>query len=163
MLPRRHTILLLAVSLLLATGVPAQAETKAFVRGSWQSLLTAHAGRPLAVHFWSLTCAPCLAELPHWQAVAKARPGGMALVLVSTDPPEDIPKLERTLKRAGLDKVESWSFADSFTERLRFEIDRTWQGELPMTRLIAANGAQDSVTGTVTPQALDAWLKPQPR
>ena len=115
------------------------------------------------VHFWSLTCAPCLAELPRWQALAKARPGGMALVLVSTDPPEDIPKLERTLKRAGLDKVESWSFADSFTERLRFEIDRSWQGELPLTRLIAANGAQDSVTGTVTPEVLGAWLTAQKR
>ena len=33
----------------------------------------------------------------------------------------------------GLGKVEQWVFADPMPERLRFEIDRRWYGELPRT------------------------------
>lgn len=148
---------IVAALLLLLTMAPAAwADPRPFLRGSWQSLLQAHAGRPLAVHFWSLTCAPCLAELPQWRETVKG--GGVDFVLVSTDPPEDWAKGERTLKRAGLDKVESWSFADSFVEKLRFEIDRSWRGELPMTMLVSASGARDARTGSVSRQDIESWL-----
>lgn len=147
-----------AALLMLAAAMPAQAaDPRPFSRGSWQSLLKAHAGRPVAVHFWSLTCAPCLAELPQWRHTA-AEPG-LDVILVSTDPPEDWPKVERTLKRAGLDKAESWAFADSFVEKLRFEIDRDWAGELPMTVLVSATGARESRTGTLGRQDLESWLR----
>ncbi|WP_231848846.1 TlpA disulfide reductase family protein [Paramagnetospirillum magneticum] len=145
-----------AVLLMLVAAMPAQADPRPFSRGSWQSLLQAHAGRPVAVHFWSLTCAPCLVELPQWRDTAKA--SGLDVVLVSTDPPEDWPKVERTLKRAGLDKVESWAFADSFVEKLRFEIDRNWAGELPMTVLVSATGTSESRTGAVRRQDVESWL-----
>jgi len=145
-----------ALLILLALAPSASADPRPFLRGSWQSLLQAHAGRPLVVHFWSLTCAPCLAELPQWRDTVKG--GGMDFVLVSTDPPEDNAKVERTLKRAGLEKAESWSFADSFVEKLRFEIDRTWRGELPMTMLVSASGERDARTGTVSRQDIESWL-----
>lgn len=145
---------------LMLTAAPALAETRPFVKGSWQILVQAHAGRPLVVHFWSLTCAPCLAELPHWQDLRRRHPG-MDLVMVATDPIEDAPRLERILARAGLAGVKSWAFADGFAERLRFEIDRTWQGELPMTRLIGRNGDAETVTGAMTASALADWLSRQ--
>lgn len=143
------------LALLSMAPATASADPRPFLRGSWQTLLQAHAGRPLVVHFWSLTCAPCLAELPQWRETAKA--GGMDVVLVTTDPPEDTPKVERTLKRAGLDKVESWGFADSFVEKLRFEIDREWRGELPLTILVSASGKRESRTGTLSRQDIEAW------
>ncbi|WP_040477041.1 TlpA family protein disulfide reductase [Paramagnetospirillum caucaseum] len=145
-----------ALLLVLVSALPAAADPRPFMRGSWQSLIEAHAGRPLVVHFWSLTCAPCLAELPQWRETVKS--GGMDFILVSTDPPEDWPKAERTLKRAGLDKVQSWAFADSFVEKLRFEIDRTWRGELPMTMLVSASGERQALTGTVSRQDIESWL-----
>lgn len=147
-----------AATLVLLSMAPASAsaDPRPFLRGSWQTLLQAHAGRPLVVHFWSLTCAPCLAELPQWRETAKN--AGMDVVLVTTDPPEDTPKVERTLKRAGLDKVESWGFADSFVEKLRFEIDREWRGELPLTILVSASGKRESRTGTLSRQDIEAWL-----
>lgn len=147
-----------AAILVLLSMAPAiaSADPRPFLRGSWQNLLQAHAGRPLVVHFWSLTCAPCLAELPQWRETARG--GGMDVVLVTTDPPEDTPKVERTLKRAGLDKVESWGFADSFVEKLRFEIDREWRGELPLTILVSASGKRESRTGTLSRQDIESWL-----
>jgi thiol-disulfide isomerase/thioredoxin len=150
---------LLALVLLFASGA-AMAEVRPFVRGSWQVLVAAHAGKPLVVHFWSLTCAPCIAEMPQWKALQKAHPE-MSLVMVSTDPPDQAKRQEALLARNGLAGVQQWTFADSFAERLRFEVDRRWRGELPMTRLVGTDGKVEAITGTVTPAALDGWLARQ--
>lgn len=148
---------LAAVVLALLLAVPAWAgEVRPFVQGSWDALRAGHAGRPLVVHLWSLTCAPCLAELPQWSRVK-----GADLVLVATDPIEQAPRLRATLAKAGLGGVESWAFADPFSERLRFQIDRRWRGELPRTLLIAADGSVESVSGVMAAEHLSQWLARQ--
>ncbi len=148
---RLMAVLILSLSL----APPAWADLRPFVRGSWQSLIEAHSGRPLIVHFWSLTCAPCLAELPQWRETVKNT--GVDFVLVSTDPPADGAKVERTLKRAGLAGVESWTFSDTFVEKLRFEIDREWHGELPMTILVSPSGRRQTLTGAVSREDIQSW------
>lgn len=151
-----RSVLALATALMLVVAA-ATAAPRPFVRGTWQELLRSHAGRPLVVHFWSLTCAPCLVELPQWKEAAGL--GGLDVVLVTTDPPEDSAKVERTLKRAGLEGMESWGFADSFVEKLRFEVDRAWRGELPMTVLVSASGRVETRTGSLGSQDLKVWLE----
>lgn len=151
------TILL---ALMLLTPSPAAAETRPFVKGSWQELVSTHSGRPLAVHFWSTTCAPCLAEMPGWAEIRRRHPG-LDVVLVATDPMEEAPRQQAVLARFGLAGTESWSFADSWPERLRFEVDRRWRGELPMTRLVDRQGRIEAVTGRVEPAALELWLSRQ--
>lgn len=150
---------LFAVILLLAAGT-AMAEVRPFGRGSWRELVATHSGKPLVVHFWSLTCAPCLAEMPHWTKLRRDNPG-MALVLVATDPPDQAARQQAFLARSGLGGVEQWTFADPFTDRLRFEVDRRWRGELPMTRLVGSDGSVEAVTGTMDPAALAGWLARQ--
>ena len=44
-----------AACVLLASTMAGAADLKPFVGGSWQTLLKAHAGKPLVVHFWGLT------------------------------------------------------------------------------------------------------------
>jgi len=146
----------LILALMLAA-VPAAAETRPFVKGAWSAMVKAHAGRPLVVHFWSLTCAPCLVELPLWRELRQRHPE-MTLVMVATDSIEDSVRLERVLARAGLSDVASWAFADDFAQRLRFEVDGTWQGELPMTRLIDRRGDGQTLVGSLTPSVLADWL-----
>src|SRR4030095_2339197 len=77
--------LFLAVLLGLASVETANADPMPFERGSWAKLSAAHAGQPTVIHFWGLTCAPCLVEMPHWAALKKARPD-MRLVLIAADP-----------------------------------------------------------------------------
>lgn len=138
----------LLLAALLLQALPARAaEIRPFVAGSWKALTAAHAGRPLVVHFWSLGCAPCLAELPEWSKIAKK--ARFDLVLVSPDSIDEAVRLKAMLKRHGLDVVESWAFADSFAERLRFEIDRGWRGELPMTRIVTAGGESETIVGSL--------------
>jgi thiol-disulfide isomerase/thioredoxin len=155
---------LLLVFLLAAAALGgARAETLPFERGSWRKLLARHAGEPTVIHLWGLTCAPCLAELPAWGRLQASRPD-LRLVLVAADPlPQDPDRLQATLDRAGLGKVESWSFADRFHERLRYEIDPAWSGELPRTVLIDRAGKTTVLPGVADLARVRAWLDVQPK
>ena len=59
--------------LALAGGAASAIEFKPYGRGSFAELRKQHAGRPLVVHFWSVTCPPCLAELPDWAKIASEK------------------------------------------------------------------------------------------
>ena len=127
-------------------------------RGSWSQLLQAHQGHALIVHFWGVTCGPCLAELPEWGKFHARRPE-IDLVLVQADPDADLPsEPAMLLAKAGLGDVESWRFADPFVERLQYEIDPQWHGELPLTLLISRDGASMSSFGVINFDDLVDWL-----
>ena len=150
--------ILAALAVLMFAAPADAAERRPFARGSWQTLMQASANKPTVVHFWGLTCAPCLTELPHWARLAQERPD-MRLVMIAADPTPGDPKdLSATLDRAKLDKVESWAFADAFSERLRFEVDPKWRGAMPRTMLIARNGAVTVMTGIADLKTVRAWL-----
>jgi thiol-disulfide isomerase/thioredoxin len=135
-----------ALSLLLALAAPAAAdELRPFSRGSWAELRAAHAGRPTVVALWSVHCPPCIAEMPLWKKLAHE----IDVVLVSSDSIEEVERIGRTLHKHGVAGLENWAFADAFVERLRFEIDPAWRGELPRTYLIAADGGLTAHSGLI--------------
>lgn len=137
------------------------AEPLAFERGSWAKLRANHAGQPTVVHFWGLTCGPCLVELPHWGELVAER-SDLSLVLIAADPlPQDRERVSETLTSAGLGESESWRFTDRFYERLRYEIDPTWAGELPRTLLIDAQGKTTVLPGVADLAQVKAWLDAQ--
>lgn len=49
------------------------------------SNFAAYAGTPLVVNFFSHTCAPCVTEMPEFEAVFQAFDGDVAFVGISTD------------------------------------------------------------------------------
>src|ERR1700761_1964278 len=119
----------ICLALALLAAPPASAEPRPFVQGSWQALRNLHQGHPTVVHFWGLTCAPCMVEMPRWAELAKTDPW-LDLVLVDADPVGQDPNADAPmLKKMGLVDTESWRFADAFSEKLRFEIDPKWHGE----------------------------------
>jgi thiol-disulfide isomerase/thioredoxin len=155
---------LLAVIVLIACHLPAAAEApplKPFVRGSWQQLLDSHAGRPTLVHFWGVTCGPCKVELPLLGKFVKDH-AGVDMVTISADLAPDIPGAAQSmLKKSGLASAENWIFNDGFVERLRFEIDPKWQGDIPRTLLISRDGKITTIEGSAEMTDLEKWLKPQ--
>ena len=156
----KRLVAVLAVALAGAHAALA-AEPRAFGRGSFGAILQAHRGQPMVVHLWGLTCAPCLVELPRWGELARER-RLPALVLIAADPaPQAMAQVAATLERVGLGGAESWSFADGFAERLRFEIDPKWAGELPRTVLIAADGSRTVLEGVADLARVRAWLDSQ--
>jgi len=132
-----------------------------FERGSWAKLRAAHAGQPVVIHLWGLTCGPCLVELPRWGKLQAERPD-LKLVLVAADPlPQEPQRVSAILAQAGLGGSESWSFTDRFYERLRYEIDPAWAGELPRTVMIDRHGKATVLPGVADLGQVRAWLDTQ--
>src|SRR5258708_18455985 len=129
-----------------ASGAPPR--LKPFGRGSWHEVLRAHAGRPTIVHFWGVTCGPCKVELPLLGEFMKDHPA-VDMVTISADLVPDLPGATRSmLEKAGLSAAENWIFSDGFVERLRFEIDPGWQGDIPRTMLISREGTITTIEGS---------------
>lgn len=145
------------VLLALLAGAAAQAaELKPFVAGSMQQIRAAHAGRPFVLVLWSLTCSHCQEELAQIGTLKRRHPQ-LNVVLVSTDTPDDAAALTATLARHGLARAEAWVYADGFSERLRFEIDPRWGGELPRTYFFDRAHAVTARSGALAPAELERW------
>ncbi|HJX16783.1 MAG TPA: TlpA disulfide reductase family protein [Acidiferrobacterales bacterium] len=149
----RIVLVLLAA---LAGAAAQAAELKPFVAGSMQQIRAAHAGRPFVLALWSLTCSHCQEELAQLGALQRRHPQ-LNVVLISTDTAEDAEALTATLARHGLARAEAWVYADAFAERLRFEIDPRWGGELPRTYLFDRAHAVTARSGALAPAELERW------
>lgn len=144
---------------LSATSVSADQETRFFVRGSYERIVASHTGKPFIVSFWSLTCTNCREDLAMFGKLAKKYPN-FKLVLVATDSPEQNKEIEQSLQRYRLERAESWVFADSYTERLRFEVDKEWYGELPRTYFYDAQGSVvTSLSGVLDHAQTERWIR----
>ena len=148
---------------LFATVVSAttEGELRPFKRGSWQEIRRAHAGQPIVVHFWGLTCGPCRVEMPKWGRLLQERPD-LKLIAIDADLiPNEASLVSEMLAKTGLASAENWMFADDFVERLRFEINPRWRGEIPMTLLITRDGKITTIEGMADPAQVRAWLDAQ--
>ena len=162
MMRARVLLAIFVVALLASTGGFAKdGDLRPFKRGSWQEIRQAHAGRPTVVHFWGLTCGPCRVEMPQWGKLLRER-SDLDLVAIDADLiPNQVEDASEMLARTGLAGAENWIFDDPFTERLRFEIDPRWQGEIPRTMLIARDGKTTVIEGVADPAQVRAWLDGQ--
>jgi hypothetical protein len=84
------------------------------------------------------------------------------VVTISADLVPDLPGATRSmLEQSGLGSAENWIFSDGFVERLRFEIDPGWQGDIPRTILISRNGDIATIEGSVEMTELQKWFDRQ--
>ena len=161
---KRWFLLMMLSGLVLAPTITVSApvdDLHAFVRGSWQKLRQAHAGQPLIVHFWGVTCGPCQAEMPQWGQFLKQHPG-LPLVMIDADlVPNDAGAVKAMLARSGLSDAENWTFDDDFVERLRYEIDPRWQGDIPRTLLIPPGGTTKTIEGAADFPQIASWWRDQ--
>lgn len=133
-------------------------ELHSFVRGSWQQIRKAHSGVPTVIHFWGVTCGPCRVEMPQLGSLLKRRPD-LNLVMINADlVPNEPSAVTAMLQEAGLASVENWIFDDQFVERLRFEIDPKWRGEIPITILVNQDGTTKTITGAADVNDIERWL-----
>ena len=135
----------------------AASEPKPFMRGSMQQIIAEHQGRPLIINFWSTECTYCREELALLSRVARSHPD-LRLVLVSTDLPQNAPLVAQFLVKRGFDPGQTWLFADEYAERLRYDIDRKWYGELPRTYLIGTRTERKAVSGKISAEQIERWL-----
>ncbi len=160
---RHAASLVVALAGLAGASVSAQQAVtlQRFDASSMAQIIKAHRGKPFIVHAWGVTCAPCIVELPRWAALMRDV-GRAHVVFVQVEAaPDD--RVERLLTRAGLARAEHWVLSpEDSAEALRDQIDPQWQGELPHTVLMTAEGQRAARLDHTEPAALRAWLAGRP-
>ena len=158
---RRWRGFVAAVSLLLALATGGHAapagDVKPFDASSLAAIKTVYANRPFVLAFWSIHCAPCLEDMADWRAFRQRYPG-VPILLVNTDTSDDGKRVAAALARHRPGNVDKWAFADEFTERVRYSIDRSWRGELPRTYFYDSQHHVDVVSGRLDRTWTDAWF-----
>ena len=150
----------LAALLALAAATSSAGELRPFTTDSLPAIQQQFAGRPFILTLWSLTCHHCAKELQMLgRLVSSDR--NLPLVIVSTDTPAEAPEIRAALKRFGLDRLDTWVFADAVPERLRYAIDPAWRGELPRSYLFDAAHRREAHSGLLKEAQLKDWLKRQ--
>lgn len=152
--------LLLIVSCCLTSIASAAGAVRPFISGSLQQILSTREGKPFILVFWSLECQFCPTELK-MMGEFKRRYPKLDVVLVATDTPQEIPQLSDRIKHYGADKLEQWVFAEDMPERLRFEVDRRWYGEIPRSQFYDKTHRYEVKTGLISQKFLEDWLTRQ--
>lgn len=144
---------------LLASGLAVAEEDhfKPFTADSFAAIKEQYAGQEFLLGLWSVDCPPCLVELDMMGQLLELNPD-LPFVLISTDSIADRQAAVEYLEDFGLDQRESWMFADSFEERLRFTIDPAWYGELPRSYFFDAEHNRQSHSGIMTRELLESWF-----
>lgn len=149
----------LALSLVLPGWGGAQATDlpRAYRSGGLAQITQARQGKPFVMLLWSLECSVCMKELDFLAKMLREHPG-MDMVMISTDEASTGGEASSVLEVHGLGKAESWIFAEDDAQRLRYEIDPSWYGELPRAYFYDAAHQRVAVSGAVDKAHFDAWL-----
>jgi len=147
------SILLLMASSLLSS-ISLAANSRDFVQGSYAQIVAAHKAGSFFVSLWSIDCPPCREELPEMAAYFSRHPE-ISLVLISTDGKDLATEVEQVLQQNGLADAESWIFAEDFVERLRYEVDSAWHGELPTSYFYSPGKSRQRIRGRVDFKGVD--------
>lgn len=135
----------------------AENQTQPFKAGTLNEILKARQGKPFMLMFWSLDCTSCMKDLDALSASMKKHPK-LDLVMVSTDEAEFSGEVAEVLEKHKLGQVESWIFDESNAQRLRYEVDPSWYGELPRSYFYDAGHNRLPVSGAITTEHIDAWV-----
>jgi thiol-disulfide isomerase/thioredoxin len=147
--------LVVASLLLLASAWLQAAELRPFGKGEMARLLAEREGRPFILTLWSTDCPHCKTTLRELAGWAKRHPK-LDLIVVNTDGADGSPLIASMLNGVGLGRRDTWTFAEA-PERMRYEIDRRWGGELPRSYLFDGDHRFAAFSGPIEATALRQW------
>ena len=148
----------LVLLLTFSTTVGSVESIHSFIPGSMEKILSTREGKPFVLVFWSLDCQYCPTELKMLSKLKRQYTDKLDIVLVATDTVDDVPQLISRVKSYGINEVEQWVFANSIPERLRFEVDKGWYGEVPRTHFYDRAHKRVVKTGLVDQKLVENWL-----
>lgn len=134
-----------------------QADLKPFVSGSYQQILANNAKKPFMLVVWSIDCSSCIKDMTLLNEIHKENPA-LKIVMLAADEPAAGEQVKQLLNKYKMDAVENWLFADENSDRLRFEIDPKWYGELPRTYFFDALHQRTGVSGVLSKKEILAKI-----
>jgi len=143
--------------LLMSLNLQAQAEPSAFSSGSYQQIVASHANQPFMLVIWSIDCTSCLKDMALLSSIHKSKPE-LNIVMLAADDASAIEQIQQILAKNQLSDSESWVYAEENTQKLQFEIDPTWYGELPRTYFFDKAHKRTGVSGVLSREAYEAMF-----
>jgi thiol-disulfide isomerase/thioredoxin len=128
---------------------------KPFKSGSYQAILAANANQPFLLAIWSVDCPSCLKDMDVLSKIHDKRPN-LKIVMLATDEAEALPEVWRIIAAHKLTSIENWAFASDNPEKLRYEIDPAWYGELPRTYFFNATHQREAKSGALSIEEFEA-------
>lgn len=147
----------IALALFISGQAANAIEVRNFDSGSLENIRAQAEGKVQIINYWSVDCTACYKELSLWQALSREYPQ-LKLVLISTDPPSYRDQVVEVIEDKNISHLEHWQFNHTSAQRLRYEIDPTWYGELPRTYLYQVDGQSMGISGLLDEQVLRQWL-----
>lgn len=140
------TLILIGVSVI---AVAKDATIRPFNPGSYQQILSEKADQGFMLVIWSLDCPTCIKDMELLSRIHKSRPE-LTMVMLSTDEPSATADVQQMLEKYQLADLENWIFASDNSQKLRYEIDPSWYGEMPRTYFFSASHDREGVSGALT-------------
>jgi len=144
--------------LALLTGCKAELPVNKFVSGSFEQIKQQHRGSPSIVLFWSQDCAYCMKELTFLGKELKNYPH-IKLVTVSTDLFLDDTLVQEQMTSHNIDNVDAWVFSEAIAQKLYYDVEPRWRGQLPFMYLSDSNGIDKYKSGYMKEQDFLIWLQ----
>jgi thiol-disulfide isomerase/thioredoxin len=153
----------LTFAFLLFTALPAlcraeAANLKPFVPDSYPQLLASKSGQPFMLVIWSITCSSCLKDMALLDKMHKAYPK-FDIVMLAADDNTAHERIQQILAKNNLTSLENWVFADDNAQKLRYEIDPKWYGELPRTYFFDKSHAREGISGVLSQPDYESRFK----
>ena len=156
----KKQFLSVAVILLALLNSPVQAgqpALKEFTSGSYQQILASNANQPFMLVVWSITCASCLKDMALLSSIHKKRPE-LKMIMLATDDISETGQIQSILENSQLSGIENWVYADENTQKLQFEIDPKWYGEMPRTYFFDKTHQREGISGVLSKEDYDAMF-----
>ena len=133
-------LILLIGSLLYGNGIKAQQPARVVKFDEIERLLNRTSERIQVINFWATWCAPCIEELPYFEALNTAN-DQVEVTLISLDFADQISKVNNFIKRKNigsqvllLDEIDYNSWID--------KVEKSWSGAIPATLIVNKNTGQ---------------------
>lgn len=159
------SVLLFAMSILpaviLSNSVQASSPTdlKLFDVGSFEKIVKEKDKKDHLVILWSFDCPPCIKELQKVSVLNQQYPE-YQLTLINTDGLEEQARVKTLLEKYNLLTLDNWIFSDADEEKLRYDIDARWFGDLPRSYFFPIKGKVKRLRGALTSAELLELFQP---
>jgi hypothetical protein len=81
------------------------------------------------------------------------------MVMLATDDASATDDIQKILGKNELTGLENWIFADENPQKLRYEIDPKWFGELPRTYFLNKQHEREGISGVLSEQDYANFFK----
>lgn len=152
-----HSILLLLFLMTLSAPKAEEDNLRSFIPGSYQQILADTSNHPFMLVIWSITCPSCLKDMTLINELRQTHPD-FKIIMLAADDLSAKPQVASILKKSTLNTLENWVYADENTQKLQYEIDPKWYGELPRTYFFDSTHKREGVSGVLSRQDYEARL-----